>query len=101
MKNEKSGVLTVLNPRGQPYMTHFSPMAARPASLDGKTVYFVDLRFLGGYSLLQEMIGWFNRNMPQVKTVFREKVGDYFKDDPELWAEIKEKGDAMIAGVGH
>lgn len=101
MKNQKLDAVNVLNPRGQPYQTHFVPMAPRNDTLDGKTVYFVDLRFLGGYTLLHEMIGWFNRNMPQVKTVFREKVGDYFKDDPELWAEIKDKGDAMVTGIGH
>lgn len=93
--------LTVLNPRGQPYVTKFVPMAPRPATLDGKTVYFVDLRFQGGYTFLHEMMDWFARNMPQVKTVFRQKVGDYFKDDPDLWQEIKEKGDVAITGLGH
>jgi hypothetical protein len=101
MREKVSGTLTVFNPRGQPYLTHFVPMPPRLDSLDGKTVYFVDIRFMGGNTFLHEMMDWFATNMPQVKTVFREKIGDYYKDDPDLWAEIKAKGDAMITGVGH
>jgi len=96
-----SSTLAVLNPRGQPYLTRFVPMAPRPDTLAGKTIYFVDIRFHGGYSFLHEMLDWFTRNMPQVKTVFRQKIGDYYKDDPDLWTEIKAKGDAVITGVGH
>ncbi len=93
--------LTVLNPRGQPYVTRYVPMSPRPSSLEGKTVYFVDLRFQGGATLLHAMMDWFAEHMPKVKTVYRQKVGDYFKDDPDLWKEIKEKGDAMVTGIGH
>ncbi len=99
--NATNEVITVLNPRGQPAPIHLEPMAPRLDTLDGKTVYLIDTRFSGGYSLLQEMINWFAKNMPTVKTVFREKSGDYFMDDPELWAEIKEKGDAAVMAIGH
>ena len=84
MRDKSSGTVTVLNPRGQPYLTRFIPMPPRPDTLDGKTVYFVDIRFMGGYTLLHEMVDWFSRNMPRVKTVFREKIGDYYKDDPDF-----------------
>lgn len=93
--------ITVFNPRGQPPAIQSMPMAPRLDTMDGKVVYFVDIRFQGGYSFLHEMMDWFARNMPKVKTVFRQKTGDYFKDDPELWREIKANGDAMITGVGH
>ena len=56
---------------------------------------------MGVYAFLKEMMDWFSRNMPRVKTVFRDKVGDYYKDDPDLWAEIRAEGDAMVMGVGH
>lgn len=75
-------------------------MAPRPNTLDGKTVYLVDAKFGGGYEFLKEMQAWFSKNMPAVKTVLRSKVGDMFVDDPDLWAEIKEKGDAVVLGVG-
>ena len=102
---EKSGsqeeMITVLNPRGKPPSTPLVPMAPRLNNLDGKTVYFVDVRFPGGDSFLREMMDWFAQNRPKVKTVFREKSGSYMDGDPKLWAEIKEKGDAMIMAIGH
>ena len=39
--------------------------------------------------------------MPSVKTVLCSKAGVYTEDDPELFVEIKEKGDALVLGVGH
>jgi hypothetical protein len=49
---------------------------------------------------LKEMQDWFSRNMPGVKTVLRRKKGNMFMDDADLWSEIKERGDAIILGVG-
>jgi hypothetical protein len=103
MKEDKShDVLdTVLNPRGQPtYDTKQLPMAPRLDTLDGKTVYLIDGKFGGSYELLQEMQRWFSKNFPSVKTVLIQKSGNYDVDDPELWAEIKEKGDGAVLGVG-
>lgn len=93
--------ITGLNPRGTPPPIPLHSMAPRLESLDGKTVYFVDDGFQGGDLLLQEMIGWFNRNMPNVKTEFRKKAGGFDGEDPALYAEIEEKGDAMIMATGH
>jgi hypothetical protein len=93
--------VTVLNPRGQAPSIPLVPMALRLDTLNGKTVYLVDVRFEGGKSFLLEMKDWFAKNMPKVKTVFREKAGPYMDDDPKLWTEIKEKGDAMIMAIGH
>jgi len=94
-------MITVLNPRGKPPAIPLVPMAPRLDTLDGKTVYFVDVRFPGGDSFLHEMMDWFAQHRPKVKTVFREKSGSYMDGDPKLWAEIKEKGDAMIIAIGH
>ena len=93
--------LHVLNPQGKPPAIQKVPLAPRPASLSGKTVYFVDSRFAGGESLLRQFMNWFHEEAPDVITVFREKVGAYFDDDPNLWNEIKEKGDAMVMAIGH
>ena len=112
---------TVLNPQGQPLPgrksgTIFAPPGApgksagkdpeslepapRLETLTGKTVYLVDGRFAGGYEFLIQMQNWFAENMPEVNTVLKRKSSNMFMDEPELWAEIKEKGDAMILGVG-
>lgn len=93
--------ITVLNPRGTAPAIPLVPMAPRLDTLEGKTVYFVDVRFEGGKSFLLEMMDWFAKNMPKVKTAFREKAGPYMDADPKLWAEIKEKGAAMIMAIGH
>jgi len=91
----------VLDPRGQSTgVFEPSSMAPRLDTLNGKIVYLVDVGFGGGYEFLEEVTGWFSRNMPAVKVVLRRKRGNMFLDDPELWAEVKDKGHAVIFGVG-
>ncbi len=94
--------ITVLNPLGTPPPVKLKAMAPRPASLDGKTIYIIDDGFVGGDNLLLEMVDWFAKNMPNTKVVFKRKGGMGFEaEDPALWAEIKEKGNAVIIGLGH
>jgi hypothetical protein len=76
------------------------PLAPRLDTLQGKTVYVIDVGFAGGWEFLEEAVAWFSRNMPSVKTVLTRKKGIMFVDEPEMWAEIKERGDAVIFGVG-
>lgn len=94
--------ITVLNPLGNPPPVKLKPMAPRPSSLDGKTIYIVDDGFPGGDNLLLEMVDWFTQNYPKTKAVFKRKGGGGFEaEDPELWAEIKKNGAAVIIGMGH
>ena len=91
----------VLDPRGQP-TANVQPLtlASRLDTLEGKTVYLVDIGFGGGYDFLEEAAVWLHRNIPSIKTELRHKRGNMFLDDPELFAEIKARGDAVIFGVG-
>jgi hypothetical protein len=93
--------LEALNPKGSPPAVRLVPMAPRLDTLNGKTVYLVDTGFMGGGTLLQQMQIWFNKNMPEVTAVFRKKAGSYPEEDPALWKEIKEKGNAAIMAIGH
>ncbi len=93
--------ITVMNPKGTPPPIRLVPMAPRLNSLDGKTVYFVDVRYVGADTFLKEMMSWFSINMPKVKLEFRQKSGAYAENDPQLWEEIGQKGDAVVMAIGH
>jgi hypothetical protein len=78
----------------------FASLAPRLENLNGKTVYLVDTGFGGSGKFLDQMQAWFAEQMPAVTTVRRRKTGNIFRDDTkDLWAEIKDKGNAAILGV--
>ena len=94
-------MMDLLNPLGQPETAlETMSMAGRLDTLDGKTVYLVETGFAGAKEFMEEVHGWFTRNRPGIKTVFRSKGGNTFANDPVLWQEAKEKADAVIFGVG-
>lgn len=97
-KEEK---LTVLSPMGTPPPIKSLAMAPRLDNLDGKTIYFVDDGYLNADELLKQMVAWMHENRPNVKAIYRRKKGGFTAEDPALWAEIKEKGDAMVMALGH
>ena len=93
--------LEALNPKGMPPSIQLIPMAPRLSTLDGKTIYLVSDGFAGADRFLNQIAIWFSKNMPSVKTVYRLKAGGLAGDDPALWAEIKNNGNAMIMAYGH
>jgi len=93
--------LSVLNPVGYPPKINRKSPAARPDSLDGRTVYLVDCRFDDSGALLEQVQAWFARRMPSVRTQLVQKAGIYVRDDPDLWSRIRDEGAVAIVGVGH
>jgi len=93
--------ITVYNPLGQPPAIARVPMAPRLDSLDGKTIYIVDIGFTDTHQFFTEMQKLLGERYPKTTWVVRTKIGTYFDDDPKLWAEIKGQGHGMIMGVGH
>ena len=96
--------ITVLTPLGSPPSIKLKPMAPRKGSLEGKTVYIVDNIYPNSDVLLTEMEAWFKREMPKTTAIYKRKqaaMGGFEGEDPALWAEIKEKADAVIIGLGH
>jgi hypothetical protein len=93
--------IMAMNPVGYPPKITQLGMAPRLDSLEGKTVYLVDMRFDDSDRFLYQMQAWFAEHMPSVKAIFVQKSGVYTEEDPALFQEIQEKGDAAIMGVGH
>jgi hypothetical protein len=92
-------LITVLNPEISAKRAERVPLGPRPDSLEGKTIYLVDMQWGGpeaGYSVFEEMQAWFSRNMPSVKTVIKRMGSGPFGDDPGLRKEIV---DNKVAGV--
>ncbi len=102
--NSDSPMSAIHDPKNQPKDTAENlsslRMAERPGTLEDKTVYLVSVQFAGSREFLEELQAWFAKNRPGVKTVFREKKLGWATDEPELWQEIKENGDAVVFGVG-
>ncbi len=94
--------IVVFNPRGiQPEIRKI-PMATRPATLDGKTVYVVDTKYPNTKPFVEALMAALKAKYPKANWVLKDKVGGYMDDDPALWKEMKEKGvAASIVLLGH
>jgi hypothetical protein len=93
--------ITVLNPMGTPPPIQAKQMAPRLDTLEGKTIYFVNTGYIGTDRLMDVMSDWFKTNYPKTNIVIKRSRGGMTGVDQDLWAEIGEKGDAAIVGLGH
>jgi hypothetical protein len=94
--------ITVMNPAIANPAVDRVALTKRLDSLDNKTLYLVDINWGGpdaAYGVFAEMKIWFSENMPGVNIVLKRKSGSYMSDDPALWKEIGEKGDAAVIGI--
>ena len=91
--------LTVLNPTGYAPKVTGRGLAPSLGSLDGKTVFLVDVGWEDCDVFMQQLHGWLARHEPSLRTqLVRWK--DQHAPDPELCERIKAEGDAAILGVG-
>ena len=94
--------ITVMNPAIESKMVDRIPLSPRLDTLEGKTIYLVDINWGGpeaAYSVFEEMQAWFAQKMPSVKIVIKRKAGSYTTDDKPLWAEIKKNANAALIGI--
>ena len=95
--------ITVFNPMGTPPPITLKPQAPRLGMLDGKTLYFINTGYIGTDRLMAVMMDWFKANYPKTNIVYKDNTSGARLDSVSeaLWAEIAEKGDAAIVGLGH
>jgi hypothetical protein len=96
-------LITILNPAISSDFAERVPLTPRTGSIEGKTIYLVDLQWGGpeaGYSVFEEMKEWFSRNMPSVKVEVRRSKGGWMGDDPDLRKEIVAKAGGAVIGIG-
>lgn len=101
--NCDENLITVLNPAIPTDFAERVPLTERAHSLEGKTIYLVDLQWGGpdaGYSVFEEMKEWFSKNMPSVKVEVRRSKGGWMGDDPDLRKEIVAKAGGAVIGIG-
>ena len=95
-------LITVLNPAVANKMADRLPLSPRLDTLEGKTLYLVDIGWGGpqaGASVYEEMKVWFAKNIPTLKIQVRRIRGGYETDDKELWKEIGQNANAALLGI--
>jgi hypothetical protein len=95
--------IVVLNPRGiQPEIRRI-PMAERQSTLDGKTVYVVDVNYPNTRPFVDELLKILQERHPLTTFTFRMKTGMYLEDDPVLWQAIRDDPNTAgaIVTIGH
>ncbi len=50
---------------------------------------------------MEELVKILSDKYPKTKWVLTDKRESYFEDDPDLWKEIKAKGNGMLVAIGH
>jgi hypothetical protein len=97
-------LITVLNPEISNELAERVPLAPRAETLEGKTIYFVDLQWGGpeaGYSVFEELQKVFAKQHPSIKTVLRRASGGWMGNDPALQKEIADNNAAgVVIGIG-
>jgi hypothetical protein len=93
--------LTVFDPRGTPSPITLLSMAKRLDTLDGKTIYVVDIMYPYTQVFCQEVAKILQEKYPKTTWIYRQKYGTYSDDDPDTWDLIQAKGKGMVVLVGH
>ena len=68
--------ITVMNPIITSKMVDRTPLSPRLQTLEGKTLYLVDISWGGpeaAYSVFEEIQSWFAQNMPSTKIIIKRK----------------------------
>ena len=93
--------VTVMNPQGIQPPIALRALAPRLDTLDGKTVYLVDIRYQRSREFVEELHKVLREKLPKTNWVLKDKFGGNTDDDPKLWAEIKANSHGAIVLLCH
>jgi hypothetical protein len=91
----------VVNPRGIIVPPKLTPLVPRVSSLNGKTVYVVNItRKVQTEEVLEAIASLLREHFPTANVIHVLRKNNYHLDEPELWKEIVDKADAAVVGPG-
>jgi hypothetical protein len=98
---EDDKIFECLDPRGiQEDITLFPP-CERISSLEGKTVFFVDIVKKNSDVLLKTAIRLLSRQLPDTELIYYPKTRPYnAPESDEWWDKLKKEADAAVVAVG-
>ncbi len=96
-------LITVMNPAIAGKLAPRVPLALPLDTLDGKTIYFVNLAWEGPDAanyIFEAMKEWFDQHYRDVKTVVKVTAEGMFGGDPSIVRDVRaSKADAAVVGV--
>lgn len=99
MDTNSSEICAVLNPRGIEQAREVTSLSPRLPDFKGKTIFIVDMGKQQSDIVFDALEEFLPALAPEAKFVRRQKTLSYFEDEPELWHEIEQHGDAFIIGA--
>jgi hypothetical protein len=94
-------VYEVLNPRGIAAPPKLTPLAERLSDKIENTIYIINVtRKVQSEEVLEGVAHLIRERFPRSKVVHVLRKNNYHLDEPELWNEVAEKGNAAILGPG-
>jgi hypothetical protein len=93
-------VYKALNPRAIHPDIKLVPLSPRVPDLKNKTVYIINIGKPAADILCPEIETALKSSVPEANIVYKKKQFAYMTDEPNLWKEVAEKGNAAILAIG-
>jgi hypothetical protein len=91
--------ITVLSPEGSAPKADGKALAPRPAGLDGRTVFLIDVGFENSGDFMDQLQAALREARPGIETAIAH-LRTPFDPVPDLYERIRAEGDAAVLGVG-
>lgn len=92
-------VYKALNPRGILPDVKLVPLSPRLEDLKNKVVYIINIGKPAADVLCPELENILKSAIPETNIIYKKKQFAYMTDEPNLWKEVVEKGNAAIVTI--